>query len=200
MSVSLGTDDTLPSLVAGCALLNRDSQKQFYAHFYGYAFSICHRYVSKEEETLEVVNDGFLKIFNELKHFQPRYDSFENSLKGWVRRIFINTAIDHVRKEKNRLLFMHDQTEAVDNVSVPATGLERLSHKELLEMITKLSPAYRMVFNMYVIDGYTHEEISGMLNIAVGTSKSNLAKARINLQKMIINKQTQLEIHEQRAI
>lgn len=200
MSFSQGTEDTLPALVAGCALLDRDSQKKLYAHFYGYAFSICHRYVSKEEETLEVVNDGFLKIFNELKHFLPRYDSFENSLKGWVRRIFINTAIDHVRKEKNRMVFMHDQIDAVENVSVPAAGLERLSHKELLELITTLSPAYRMVFNMYVIDGYTHEEISGMLHIAVGTSKSNLAKARMNLQKMIINKQTQLVIHEQRAI
>lgn len=95
---------------------------------------------------------------------------------------------------------MHDQIDAVENVSVPAAGLERLSHKELLELITTLSPAYRMVFNLYVIDGYTHEEISGMLHIAIGTSKSNLAKARMNLQKMIINKQTQLVIHEQRAI
>jgi RNA polymerase sigma-70 factor (ECF subfamily) len=200
MSFSQGTEDTLPTLVTGCALLKRDSQKQLYAHFYGYAFSICQRYVNKEEETLEVVNDGFLKIFNEIKNFQPRYDSFENSLKGWIRRIFINTAIDHVRKEKNRLIFMHDQIDAVENVSVPAAGLERLSHKELLDLITKLTPAYRMVFNMYVIDGYTHEEISGLLNIAVGTSKSNLAKARLNLQKMIINKQTQLVIHGQRAI
>ncbi|ULQ53437.1 RNA polymerase sigma factor [Flavihumibacter fluvii] len=200
MSLSQGTEDTLPSLVSGCALLNRASQKQFYAQFYGYAFSTCHRYVSKEEEIIEVVNDGFLKIFREISHFQPMYASFENSLMGWIRRIFINTAIDHVRKEKNRMLFTHDQHEAIDNVSVPAAGLERLSHKELLELITKLTPAYRMVFNLYVIDGYTHEEISEILGIAVGTSKSNLAKARFNLQKMILNKQTQLLIHEQRAI
>lgn len=200
MSFSQGAEDTLPSLVSGCALLDRDSQKRFYTLFYGYAFSICHRYVPKEEETIEVVNDGFLKIFHEIKHFEPRYESFENSLKGWLRRIFINTAIDQVRKEKNRLLFMRDQIDAVEQVSVPEAGLERLSHKELLELITQLTPAYRTVFNMFVIDGYSHEEISRILNIAVGTSKSNLAKARINLQKMILHTKTQLKVHGQRAI
>jgi RNA polymerase sigma factor (sigma-70 family) len=200
MSIHSGAELTLPSLVAGCVVLNRDSQKQLYKQFYGYAFSICHRYVPKEEETTEVVNDGFLKIFFELKNFQPSYASFENSLKGWIRRIFINTAIDHVRKEKNRLLFMHDQLDAVDNYAIPATGLERLSHKELLEMISRLSPAYRMVFNMAVIDGYTHEEIADMLGIAVGTSKSNLAKARANLQKMLLSRPPQIVAHEQRVI
>lgn len=200
MSVIMGTEESLPALIAGCALLDRDSQKKFYSDFYGYAFSICNRYVHQQEETIEVINDGFLKIFHEIGHFKPRYDSLENSLKGWIRRIFINTAIDHVRKEKGRFLFVHDQGETLENIPVAATGLERLSHKELLEMITRLTPAYRMVFNLYVIDGYSHEEISAMLNIAVGTSKSNLSKARINLQKMIVNKVAQLETHGQRAI
>jgi RNA polymerase sigma-70 factor (ECF subfamily) len=181
-------------------VLDPGSQKRFYAHFYGYAFNICNRYVSKEEDTIEVINDGFLKIFTEIRQFHPRYESVEHSLKGWIRRIFINTAIDHVRKEKNRPVFINGHNDSMEEAQVPATGLERLSHKELLEMITQLSPAYRMVFNMYVIDGYTHEEIAGMLNISIGTSKSNLAKARVNLQKMILKKQTQFETHGQRAL
>jgi RNA polymerase sigma factor (sigma-70 family) len=200
MMDNLDQATNLPSLLEGCAVQERSSQRKFYSIFYGYAFSTCHRYIAREEEIIEVVNDGFLKIFNEIRNFKPHYDSLENSLKGWIRRILINTAIDHVRKSRHRYLFVHDQGEAVENIPIAATGLERLSHKELLEMITKLTPAYRMVFNLYVIDGYSHEEISQMLNIAVGTSKSNLAKARQNLQKMIINKSAQLEVHGQRAI
>lgn len=200
MSLTQGTDELLQSLISGCIVLDQSSQKRFYAHFYGYAFNICNRYVSREQEAIEVINDGFLKIFTEIRQFQPRYESIENSLKGWIRRIFINTAIDHVRKEKHRPLLINDNVEAFGDLQVPASGLERLSHKELLELITRLTPAYRMVFNLYVIDGYTHEEIARMLNISIGTSKSNLAKARINLQKMILNKQTQFEIHGQRAI
>ncbi|MBC6490974.1 RNA polymerase sigma factor [Flavihumibacter stibioxidans] len=200
MALAAPIELALQHMVAGCISLERHSQKCFYEHFYGYAFSVCHRYVSHEEETIEVINDAFLKIFREIGRFQSRQDSLENSLKAWIRRISINTAIDHLRKQRINTIELDDNSDTTENLSRPPVAMERLSHKELLALISRLSPGYRMVFNLYVIDGYTHEEIAGILDISTGTSKSNLAKARLNLQKMIIKEQQQVAAYGRRAI
>ena len=189
----------LQQLVAGCISLERQSQKCFYEHFYGYVFSVCHRYVPLEEETIEVINDAFLKILREIGRFRALQDSLEQSIKAWIRRIAINTAIDHLRKQRFNTIELNDNSETAENLSKPPAAMDRLSHKELLALISRLSPAYRMVFNLYVIDGYSHEEIAGILDISAGTSKSNLAKARQNLQKMIIKEQ-QVAAYGRRAI
>lgn len=190
----------LQSLIDGCILRQRESQSALYARFYGYGHSICHRYVSNATETIEVVNDGFLKVFNEIRHFKPQQVSLENALKAWIRRIFINTSIDHLRKKKLKTFWLGENGDTQQWLSVPAQGLDRLSHQELLDMITRLSPAYRLVFNLFVIDGCTHEEIAKMLGISVGASKSNLARARANLQRMILNLQPTHLNHGQRAV
>ena len=187
-------------MIQGCIELDRSSQKKFYANFYGYAITVCNRYVQIDDDAIEVMNDGFLKIFRELKRFEPRHNNLEASLKGWMRRIFINTAVDHLRKQKHRFdttgLPEYEQvTNEADN-----SPADRISHKELLEMITRLSPAYRTVFNLYVIDGYSHDEIGQLLNISPGTSKSNLSKARVNLQKMIAQAHQHLIDYERKAI
>ncbi len=196
-------DNQLPSLqmlIDGCIRRERESQSALYARFFGYGHAVCHRYVSNDADTMEVVNDSFLKIFQELGHFEPRQPSLENALKAWIRRIFINTSIDHLRKRRIKTFWMGEDADSREWLSVPAQGLDRLSHQELLQLIGKLSPAYRLVFNLFVIDGCSHEEISRILKISVGASKSNLARARSNLQRMILQAQPQILNHGQRAI
>ena len=172
--------------IKGCALNNRESQKKIYGSFYTYAMTICNRYAGSEEDALEILNDAFLKVFKEIGNFKPAYQDVSNSFKGWIRKIVIYTSIDHYRKNlKYRL-----RTELNENVislsSFSAGAIEKISHEEIIIAIQKLSPAYRAVINLFIIEGYSHEEISRMLDISVGTSKSNLWKARQHLQKIIL--------------
>lgn len=164
-------------LIQGCIRKDRDSQRLLYQHYYSYALSICARYSRNYEEAKEVVNDGFMKVFSKIDQYNP-----EMSFKGWLRKIMINSAIDQYRKE---LKFQqHASVDSVHEFTSPRI-LSDLSHEELIGLIQKLSPAYRTVFSLYVIDGYTHPEISKMLKISEGTSKSNLLKARENLRAML---------------
>lgn len=147
--------------------------------------SVCMRYAHNDEDAMEIANDGFLKVFKELPSFQARYDDVEASLKGWMKRILVNTAIDHFRKNQK-----HQSNISIDDklfhlADHGETSVDKLSYEELYKVVQQLSPVYRAVFNLYVIDGFKHEEIAKHLNISVGTSKSNLAKARLNIQKMI---------------
>ena len=193
-------ESLLQSLIQGCIELERDSQKKFYSNFYGYALTVCHRYIHQEDDAIEVMHDGFLKIFRELKRFEPRNNNLEASLKAWMRRIFINTAVDHLRKQKHRFEINVTNDYEYQNTAIGQWPADRFSHKELLMMISNLSPAYRTVFNLYVIDGYSHEEIGQLLNISIGTSKSNLSKARANLQKMILQAEEHTMDYERKAI
>ena len=183
-------------IVQGCVKANRQSQKVFYKRYYGYAMAICMRYCNSHEDALEIVNDGFLKIFKNIEIFNSRYENYEASLIGWMKSIMIHTAIDYFRKSsKNKVVDeieeMHFEITYSDE-----TSIDRMSYKEILELVQKLSPVYRAVFNLYVIDGFKHEEIAKQLNISVGTSKSNLAKAKMSIQKML--KETNLKLYEQR--
>lgn len=143
--------------------------------------SVCLRYAPTREGALEVLNDGFLKVFTRL----DQYDSSQ-PFKGWLRRILINAAIDHYRQEVRH---QHDDVEKAEQVAVSGTAdaFSQLSHEELLGFVQRLSPAYRLVFNLYVMEGFTHEEIAGQLGISVGASKSNLARARENLRQLLKN-------------
>ena len=135
---------------------------------------------------MEIVNDGFLKIFKEMHSFKPVFENEEISLKGWMKRIMINTAIDYYRKYNKHQFLLDGHEDAAAYVPHRGeTSLDKISHEEILKLIKKLSPGYRMVFNLYVIDGLSHDEIGKQLGISSGTSKSNLAKARMNLQKML---------------
>jgi len=165
----------LLNLVQACIGEDRESQRKLYKLFYGYAMSICLRYCQTREEATEVLNDGFLKIFTKVSKYNP-----EKSFKGWVRRIMINTALDNYRHNLKHY-YAQEVTELEPDTLYPSAE-EQLSYEDLMRMVQELSPAYRTVFNLYVIDGYTHEEIATLLSISVGTSKSNLSKARANLQ------------------
>jgi RNA polymerase sigma factor (sigma-70 family) len=172
-------------IVTGCISANRQSQKELYQNYYGFATSICMRYSNVNNDTIEIVNDGFLKIFKSIHLFVPKYENFETSLLGWMKSILVHTAIDHFRKNgKNYLVGeVADETNELANTDVSA--IDKMSYKEIIELVQKLSPVYRTVFNMFVIDGYKHEEIAEHLHISVGTSKSNLAKAKANIKKML---------------
>lgn len=165
-------------LLQGCKRNDRDSQRLLYQHYYSYALSICIRYSRNVAEAKEVVNDGFMKVFSKI----DQYNS-ESSFKGWLRKIMIHASIDQYRKE-----LKHQHTESLTLVHTTDTqpgAVSNLSHEELIGLIQKLSPAYRAVFNLFVIDGFTHQEIGKMLKISAGTSKSNLLKARENLRRML---------------
>ena len=177
--------DELTYHVEACALNSRESQKILYSSFYGYAMAICDRYVNNQDDALEILNDGFLKIFKEIHHYKPAYKDVISSFKGWLRKIMVYTAIDHFRKyQKHQLVASLD--DVVYHVpSVSDDAINKLSYDEIIRAVQDLSPGYRAVFNLFVIEEFSHEEIAGHLGISVGTSKSNLSKARRQLQKIL---------------
>lgn len=177
--------DELTYHVEACALNSRESQKVLYSSFYGYAMAICDRYVNNQDDALEILNDGFLKIFKEIHHYKPAYKDVISSFKGWLRKIMVYTAIDHFRKyQKHQLVASLD--DVVYHVpSVSDDAINKLSYDEIIRAVQDLSPGYRAVFNLFVIEEFSHEEIAGHLGISIGTSKSNLSKARRQLQKIL---------------
>jgi len=172
------SQQSLDILITACKKGERRYQQLLYQRYYSFAMSICLRYSNNYNQAVEIVNDGFLKVFTKLAMYNP-----QKSFKGWVRRIMINSAIDHYRKEQK-----HSGLNALDNndaVSVAPTVIQQMSFDDIIHQIQLLSPSYRAVFNLYVIDGYKHQEIGELLNITVGTSKSNLSRARMHLQKAL---------------
>jgi RNA polymerase sigma factor (sigma-70 family) len=180
----------IKNIVHGCLKLQRESQKQFYTYFYSYAMAICTRYAHNDDDAMEIANDGFLKIFKELSSFEARYEDVEASLKGWMKKIMVNTSIDHFRKNQKYQMNVSIDDKLYHIEDHMETSIDKLSYDEIYKLVQQLSPVYRTVFNLYVIDGYKHEEIAKQLKISVGTSKSNLAKAKINIKKMLLERQT----------
>jgi len=171
--------------IRGCALNNRESQKKIYSSFYGYAMSICHRYTNKEEDATEILNDGFLKVFVEIYRFKPAYTDAVSSFKGWLRKIMIYTAIDHFRKNQKHQGITELNETYMHAPDTHEDAIDKISYDEILAAIRYLTPGYRTVLNLFIIEGFSHEEISKELGISIGTSKSNLAKARKQLQKIL---------------
>jgi RNA polymerase sigma-70 factor (ECF subfamily) len=179
------TAEELNLQIRGCALNQRESQKKLYNSFYGYAMSICDRYTNREEDASEILNDGFLKVFKEIHHFTPTYADVVSSFKGWLRKIMVYTAIDHFRKNNKHQNVTELDTAIIHLPADDESAIDKLSYDEIIRFIQELSPAYRTVLNLFVVDGFSHDEISKQLGISIGTSKSNLAKARKQLQKIL---------------
>ena len=190
-------NEQLIDIVKGCINAGRNSQKEFYKLYYGFAMSICSRYCDSHDEAMEVVNDGMLKVFKSLVKFIPHNHSYEASLMSWIKSIMVHTAIDHYRKQKNEYQFnkLNEVEQEVGEDGEATVGW--MTYKEIMLLLQQLSPVYRTVFNLYAIDGFKHEEIAEMLHISVGTSKSNLSKARVNIQKML--KASNHKLYEQRS-
>ena len=179
------TADELNLQIRGCALNERESQKNLYNSFYGYAMSVCDRYTSRDEDASEILNDGFIKIFKEIHNFKPAYSDVISSFKGWLRKIMVYTAIDHFRKNNKHQNVIELDAAVVHLPIESETAVDKISHDEIIRFIQDLSPAYRTVLNLFIVEGFSHDEISKHLDISVGTSKSNLAKARKQLQKIL---------------
>ncbi|GAB4459137.1 MAG: RNA polymerase sigma factor [Bacteroidales bacterium] len=193
MKVNWQDTDAVSKIVDACVRGDRMNQEVLYKSFYGKMLTVCMRYSKNKEEAYDILQEGFVKVFNKLKNFEKK-----GSLEGWIRRIMANTAIDHIRKKKGFYL-SSDELFEMDNLvddSNDESELDELVQMKadvIITFVQKLSPAYRTVFNMYVIENMTHQEIADYLNISVGTSKSNLAKAKNNLKEMVL---TYIKTHE----
>ena len=166
-------------------LYNQRDQKALYEKYYGYCLKIVFRYIYRYEKAVDVVNDGFVKLFRKIHLFKCEEASKTEFLfMGWLKTIMINTAIDQLRKDEFLPeIGLVDEGNWIEDRS--AASDKALLYEDIIREIKKLPPAYRAVFNMYVIDGYSHQEVARQLGISVGTSKSNLCKARGILQTYI---------------
>jgi len=184
--------EKLLHIITGCAQQDRQCQQMLYDQYYGLCLKIAFRYVNTYEQAVEVTHDGFLKMFRNFSRFEVRdKDKLEMLLIGWIRRVVINAAIDYMRREMN-----NQQTHAIpehiwEHKDDGQSSDNSLLYKELMCLVKELPPAYRMVFNLHVIEGYSHPEIAKMLGITTGTSKSNLSKARAHLQKALTAENTE---------
>lgn len=176
MNLLSNSDD---ALVKQCLKGDRMAQKRLYDRFAGRMFTICRRYCSGYDEATEVLQLSFIKIFDKL----PAWSG--GSLEAWVKTIVVRTAIDQVRASQ-KLLLVEETTEEL-NWSVLNEAVQKLATEDLLEITRHLSEGYRMVFNLVDIEGYSHKEVAELLGISEGTSKSQLSRARKQLQKKIAN-------------
>lgn len=166
-------------IIDGCLAGNRNCQEALYKFFSPRMFGICLRYAKDYHGAEDILQEGFVKVFNNIDKFRG-----DGSFEGWMKRIFVNTAIENYRKSQNHK--GHIEVEHATFQQVSATAIQNLATQDLLKLIQKLSPGYKMVFNLYVIEGFSHKEIAEKLTISEGTSKSQLARARAILQKMVI--------------
>jgi RNA polymerase sigma factor (sigma-70 family) len=174
-------------IIKGCLKNDRTCQKALYEQFYSKMLGVCLRYSKTKDEAKDILHEGFMKVFNSLKNFNA-----SGSFEGWIRRIMVNTAIDHLRKNKQNYLIVSTvyANEKAAGMQEEISEDELVMHidkEEILKAVQELTPAYRTVFNLYVIEEYTHKEIAEMLDISEGTSKSNLSKAKFNLKKNLMH-------------
>jgi RNA polymerase sigma-70 factor (ECF subfamily) len=177
-------DPDLNELIDGCVQGNRKSQERVYQMFYGKMLGVCLRYTKDMSQAQDLLQDGFIKVFTNIGKFN-RNGSFE----GWVRRLVVNTTIDYFRKSKNDWILLGENQSVEDYAEVEDEEEERgpeFDSDQVIEAMQKLSPAYRTVFYMYVFENLQHNEIAEKLGVSVGTSKSNLAKARKNLKRILL--------------
>jgi len=168
-----------PDLIEGCIKGDRRMQEELYSRFAPKMYAVCLRYAGNADDARDLLQEGFIKIYRNLHRFRA-----EGSFEGWIRRVFINTSIEQFRKKSARLTAVTEKEE--NDIEDPdITALESLAEKDILNIIQELSPGYRTVFNLYVVEGYSHKEIGEMLGISEGTSKSQLARAKSVLQKKI---------------
>ena len=178
MDIALQLQNQERDFITACVRKERWAQKLLYEKHFSKMMGVCLRYSDNKEDALDILHEGFIKIFRNISKYQPG-----TSLSAWIRRIMVNTAIDYYRKNIRRRTENLDQ--AYDVSSREADAISQYTENEILEAVQTLSPAYRTVFNLYVIEGYSHREIAEMLDITESTSRSNLVKARSKLKALL---------------
>lgn len=175
---------TEDELINGCIRGNAACQKEVFNRYAGHMLGVCQRYARNSADAEDILQDAFIKVFSKLGQFK-----FEGSFEGWIRKIVVNTAL----KKYSLIRYSKEQPgyEINDNNggTIDAAAYAHLTEKDLLVLINSLPDGYRLIFNLYVIEGYQHEEIATMLGIQPGTSRSQLVKARVMLQKQILQLQ-----------
>ncbi|MEJ7768618.1 MAG: sigma-70 family RNA polymerase sigma factor [Chitinophagaceae bacterium] len=167
-----------PDLIRGCLSGDNRMQEELYNRFASKMYAVCLRYSNNTDDAQDLLQEGFIKIFKNLDRFRA-----EGSFEGWIRRVFVNTSIEHYRRKVNLFSTSEREEALVKDSSVSA--LDKLAEKDIIKLVQDLSPGYRTVFNMYAIEGFSHKEIGGILGISEGTSKSQLARAKGILQKKV---------------
>lgn len=154
-------------------------QEELYRRFAPKMYAVCLRYANNTNDAQDLLQEGFIKVYKNLHRFRA-----EGSFEGWVRRVFVNTSIEHFRKKSAQLSSVSEREEnTIEDADI--TALDSLAEKDIINIVQELSPGYRTVFNLYVVEGYSHKEIGELLGISEGTSKSQLARAKSILQKKI---------------
>jgi RNA polymerase sigma factor (sigma-70 family) len=166
-------------LINGCLKDDRRAQELLYKQFYGPMSAICLRYTRNQEDAIEVLHNGFLKVYKNIH----TYDASKASLYTWIRTIIVNSSIDFIRQRGK--FYNHMELEKAEEPAIDADAVQRMSSRELLRLVQQLTPATQGVFNLYVIEGYNHREIANLLGISEGTSKWHLSEARKQLQKLL---------------
>ncbi|MNU67799.1 ECF RNA polymerase sigma factor SigE [compost metagenome] len=181
----------LDEIIEGCKSSDRRAQEQLFKKFYGKMLVVCQRYIRDKDSAQEVLQEGFIKVFEHIKGYDKK-----GSFEGWMRRIIVNCAIDSIRKSKKDFMLPGNDSDFKYIPEEDELGedweITSLKAGVALEAINKLSPAYKAVFNLYVMEEFTHKEIAEILEISEGTSKSNLAKAKMNLQNYLKQKFTKI--------
>jgi RNA polymerase sigma-70 factor (ECF subfamily) len=170
--------DVPEKIIEGCKKGKSRYQEELYRMIAPKMYGLCLKYSNDKDDAKDIMQDGFIKVFQKIDQY-----STKGSFEGWVRRIMINTALEKYRSQVT--MYSLDERMPVSDEGVQSTVIENLSAEELLGLVRQLTPKYRMVFNLYAIDGYNHKEISELLGISEGTSKSNLSRARLILQEKV---------------
>ncbi len=173
--------DNLSDIIKGCQKGKASAQRQLYHGYAAKMFAVCLRYCKDKTEAEDCLQEGFIKVFNNIDKY-----GFKGSFEGWVRRIMVNTVIEMYRKKQPELLV--DEFPMLAESTAEEVYDSSFSHDELMEMVQELPPKYKLVFNLYVMEGFSHAEIAETSGISIGTSKSNLARARQWLKKSIENR------------
>ncbi len=186
------TEGQIKHLIDGCRKNDRQCQRQLYEWMHGYAVSVCTRYASSFNQVEDLVLDGFMRIFKNIEKFNTaEYSLSSPSFKGWAKKILINNCINYNKKFEVHPYDAEIKNDTIDDVGQGyiEAALNAISYKEIIQLVMTLPPAYKTVFCLHVVDGFTHQEIAGILGINEGTSKSNLSKAKKHLQYLLTRKQ-----------
>jgi len=170
-------------LIKGCLKRDGSAQKRLYDIYSSKMYGLCYRYVKDSMEAEDILVTAFMKVFDKIEQFKS-----EGSFEGWIRRIVVNEALTHLRR--NRSMYLETELEQADREPDYNNLGDHLEAEDLLNMIEELPAGYRIVFNMYAIDGYSHKEIADQLGINENTSKSQLSRARVYLQKLLLDRES----------
>ena len=178
MDLTFNIQQSESDFISACINNENWAQQKLYEDHYTVMYPVCLRYATDEEEAMDILHEGFIKVFRYIAKYQVG-----TSLTAWIKRIMINTAIDYYRKKSRRRVEDIDDARAV--FSDEPDAVSKISAEEIIDSLQKLSPAYRSVFNLYIIEGYSHREVAEILNISESTSRSNLVKARHKLRILL---------------